>query len=191
MAVPYFDVFVALLVVYLVYSVWARLDPRLPLAAALLLLVAAVGVFAANDVASANALAASAFCLLGGGVVLILIDHFRGSRRTAPADGDSSRGTVAEGPPGEPADEGDLPPEQLLDHVEEELVPPVDAPGHEDDPHEEEGDPDGDHGERPEGKVGVEDREQDPQGNAGDEQGHEDMGAERMDALQDGELEDR
>src|SRR5208282_782400 len=136
MAIPYLEVFLALLGVYLVYSVWARLDPRYPIAAALALLVVTAIVDAANAVATANLLAEYVFCLLGGGVVLLLVDHLRPGH-AVPASGSDSRGSLgSQGPSAEPPDEGDPPAEQLLDHVQEHLVAPVDAAREHDRPDE-------------------------------------------------------
>jgi hypothetical protein len=77
MDVPYTEIFVGLLLVYLAYSVWARLDGRYPIGAALALLVVTAVVDAAGNVSAANALAEYVFFLLAGGVVLLLIEHVR------------------------------------------------------------------------------------------------------------------
>ncbi len=134
MAFPYLELFLGLLAVYLVYSALVRLDPRYPIVAALLLLVAAAVADAANQVNLANTLAEYVFCLLAGGVVLLLVDHVR-----SPAPPSPSGSTSGEAPTQaatETAHEGDGPPDQALDGLEEQLVPPVDAPGAENDDHE-------------------------------------------------------
>ena len=99
---PYTVVFLGLLAVYVAYSIWTRLDGRLPIAAALVLLVAAAALDAAGSVAAANTLAEFVFYLLGAGVLLLLVEHVRASRAPAP-ERDA-------GPPGE-RDGADLPPE--------------------------------------------------------------------------------
>lgn len=134
MVVPYLEVFLALLGVYLIYSVWVRLDPRFPIVGALVLLVATALVDAANEVPAANTLAEFVFCLLAAGVLLLLVDHLRTSRSVASG---SAGGAGTGHPAGQATNEGDRPSEQLFDHVQEELVPPVDAPGREHDPDEE------------------------------------------------------
>ena len=85
MDVPYNAIFLGLLVAYLAYSVWARLDGRYPIAAALVLLVATAVVDAAGDTGAANSLAEFVFFLLAGGVVLLLIEHVRGRPEAATA----------------------------------------------------------------------------------------------------------
>ena len=82
MTFPYVPAFLVLLVVYMAYSAWARLDPRYPIAGALLLLVVTAIVDAAGSIDVANTLAEFVFFLLAAGVVLLLIDHVRGEPRT-------------------------------------------------------------------------------------------------------------
>jgi len=77
MDVPYTEIFLGLLVAYMVYSVWARLDGRIPIGAALVLLVVTAIVDAAGDVDAANSLAEFVFFLLAAGVVLLLVEHLR------------------------------------------------------------------------------------------------------------------
>jgi hypothetical protein len=72
--------FLAVLAVYVLYSAWARLDSRLPLAAAVALLAATVVSDAVGALGTANVLAAYVFYLLCAGVVLLLIDHIRAER---------------------------------------------------------------------------------------------------------------
>jgi len=110
MSFPYSVVFVGLLLAYLVYSAWARLDPRFPVAAALVLLAATAVVDALGAVGTANALAGYVFFLLAGGVVLLLVDHVRGR-----ASGDAgAAGSAGPAPPTESADERHLPPKDPL-----------------------------------------------------------------------------
>ncbi len=77
----YTAVFLGLLVAYMAYSLWARLDGRLPVAAALVLLAVAAILDALGASASANTVAEFVFFLLGAGVVLLLIEHLRAGRR--------------------------------------------------------------------------------------------------------------
>jgi hypothetical protein len=77
MAFPYVPVFLGLLVTYMVYSEWARLDSRYLIASALLLLVVTALVDAAGSTSLANTLAEFVFFLLAAGVVLLLVDHVR------------------------------------------------------------------------------------------------------------------
>lgn len=75
MTFPFVPAFLVLLAVYMVYSAWARLDPRYPIGAALLLLVVTAIVDAAGSTGVANTLAEFVFFLLAAGVVLLLLDH--------------------------------------------------------------------------------------------------------------------
>lgn len=79
----YTALFLALLVAYMAYSIWARLDGRLPVAAALVLLLAAAVLDALGATAAATTLAEFVFFLLGAGVVLLLIEHVRAGRSGA------------------------------------------------------------------------------------------------------------
>jgi hypothetical protein len=126
---PYVPVFLALLLVYAVYSAWARLDPRLPLAAALVLLVATGAIDAAGDPAAANVLAELVLALLAVGIVLVLVDRMRGPAASSAAPARDS----------ESADlpkEGERSSDQTLDRPQEEAVALVDAPGDEHDEEE-------------------------------------------------------
>ncbi len=97
---PYVVVFVVLLVVYVGYSLWARLDPRYPIGAALVLLIVAAVTDAAGGVGAANVLAEFVFLLLGAGVLLLLLEHVREGRRSATpsggATGDAQAADAAE-----------------------------------------------------------------------------------------------
>ncbi len=127
MSFPYVDVFLALLVVYMGYSVWSGLDSRYPIAAALVLLVVTAVIDATGNVAVANTLAEYVFFLLGAGVVLLLIDHVRDSRREAHATGTSAG--PAQGKTAETAQPGKRTADQSLDGVEQQPVPIIDASG--------------------------------------------------------------
>lgn len=127
MSFPYVESFLALLVAYMGYSVWAGLDARYPIAAALALLVATAIVDASGNTAAANTLAEYVFFLLGAGVVLLLIDHVRDSRRRSSDPVHPS----AQGESAQTAEPGERPTDQALDRVEQQPVPVVDAPGRE------------------------------------------------------------
>ncbi len=101
MAFPYVPAFLALLVVYMAYSEWARLDSRYLIASALVLLVATALVDAAGATDLANTLAEFVFFLLAAGVVGVLLDHQRAAApapppRTAPrSQGRAPAGSIA------------------------------------------------------------------------------------------------
>jgi hypothetical protein len=135
-AFPYLDLFLGLFAVYLVYSALVRLDARYPIGAALLLLVVAAVADAANAVDLANTLAEYVFCLLAGGVLLLLVEHVRSPAASSAPAGGSGEGPTTEGAPTEPTDQGDLSSDQSLHGLKEQLVPPVDASGGDDDYHE-------------------------------------------------------
>jgi hypothetical protein len=129
---PYVAVFVGLLVAYMVYSEWARLDSRYLIAAALVLLVATALVDAAGSTDAANTLAEFVFFLLAGGVVLLLVDHVRERPSVRePSAGDSAPGTREPDPP-DAAQERQRPADQSLERPEEQLIPLVHAPGQQD-----------------------------------------------------------
>lgn len=127
MSFPYTEVFLGLLLAYMVYSVWVGLDARYPIAAALVLLVATAVVDALGNVASANTLAEFVFFLLGAGVVLLLIEHVREGRRAEGATGRSGSGSTAETVPPNSSHPDEREAEQSLDGVEQEPVPLVHA----------------------------------------------------------------
>lgn len=79
-ALLYMEMFLALLVAYLVSSEWSGIDSRYPIAMALIVLLAAVVVAAVGDTSVANALAGFVFFLLAGGVLLMVVDHVRDAR---------------------------------------------------------------------------------------------------------------
>jgi len=182
MDVPYITIFVGLLVAYMAYSVWANVDGRYPIGAALALLVVTAVVDAAGDTNAANELAEFVFFLLAGGVVLLLIEHVRD--RSSPNRAPASGGGPPQGVPPEASEERKRPTDQALHGLEEKPVPLVDRPGGEDRDHEEQRDADSEDGQRPEGKLGMEDPEDKADGNGGgDERGHE-VPVERMDPRQ-------
>jgi hypothetical protein len=146
-AVPYVPIFLGLLLAYMVYSQWARLDSRYPIAGALALLVATAVVDAAGDLAAANTLAEFVFFLLAAGVVLLLLDHARGAH-PAPRSTDSGLGSGQAEPPQAP-EKGQGTTEQSLDRPEEKSVAVIDAARQQHDQDEQSGDPDPDHGEAP------------------------------------------
>lgn len=122
MDVPYTYVFGALLLIYMVYSQWAGLDSRYPIAAALVLLVGAAIVDASGASAVANTLSVFVFLLLAAGVVLLLADHVRASRRAARSGADA---TAAQPP--EAAEEVQATSEDPLHGLEEQLVSRIHA----------------------------------------------------------------
>jgi hypothetical protein len=147
---PFTEVFLALLVAYMAYSVWAGLDARYPIAAALLLLVVTAVVDALGNTGTANTLAEFVFFLLGAGVLLLLIDHVRESR-AAPQAEPTGLASPAPGEATQPADERERPSQHPLDRLEQQPVPVVDAPGRDHEHQEEAGDAEG---ESDEGEVG-------------------------------------
>lgn len=89
--------FLAVLLVYMVYSQWVHLDSRYPVAAALVLLVIDAIVDAGGDTNLANTLAIYVFFLLSAGVLLLLVDHAREARShpTAEPEGASDLSETA------------------------------------------------------------------------------------------------
>ena len=112
--------FLGLLLIYMVYSEWARLDSRYLVGAALLLLIITAVVDAAGETGVANTLSAYVFFLLAGGVVLLLVDHVReersralhatrgGRKQKGPGDGDGGEKPEGETSP-DPEDPLDAP----------------------------------------------------------------------------------
>jgi hypothetical protein len=150
MAFPYLAIFGVLLLLYMAYSLWERLDPRYLIGAGLVLLVATAITEAAGYATAANLLAEYVFFLLGGGVLLLLLDPFLrargkvgGSSLQRPAD--------AEEHPADAAQQRDLPPEQPLDHLEQQPIPLIDAPGGHDDQEEQPRDAQGQDRQQPPG----------------------------------------
>ncbi len=139
MAVPYLEVFGVLLVGYMAYSFWERIDPRYPIAAGLLLLVATAVTEALGASASADVLAEYVFLLLVAGVVLLLLEQLRG-RRNRPATPLPQGSAHPEEHSTDPSQQRDLPTQEPLDHLEQQPVALVDAPGGHDDQKEQAGD---------------------------------------------------
>ena len=98
--------FLAVLLVYMVYSQWAHLDSRYLVGGALLLLVVTAVVDAAGLTGEANVLAVYVFYLLAGGVMLLLVDHVR-EERAAARRRRSRRGTPGGRPVAAPRPSGD------------------------------------------------------------------------------------
>jgi len=120
MSFPYVSAFLILLLAYMIYSEWARLDSRYPIAAALALLVATAIVDAAGAVAAANTLAEYVFFLLAGGVVLLLVDHMREGRAVPGAGGaaGSAPSVPGESEAAEAAEERQGPADEPFDSAE-------------------------------------------------------------------------
>jgi len=147
MDVPYTAIFVGLLVAYMVYSVWARLDGRYPIGAALALLVVTAIVDASGATETANTLAEFVFFLLGGGVVLLLIEHLR--ERAAPKPPTAPESLPPESVPSEPPEERKGTTQEPFERLEQQPVAVVDGPGHEDRHDEPEGKPEPEDGKGP------------------------------------------
>jgi hypothetical protein len=156
MAFPYLLVFGVLLLLYLVYSFWERLDPRYPIGAALVLLVATAVTEAVGAGPAADTLAEYVFVLLVGGVVLLLLDRVRNRPVLGETEVSLVGGTVAsEQQSSDPADQGQGTAQEPLDHLQQEPVAPVDAAGGHDDQDEQPRDPQPHEGEGPERDGGV------------------------------------
>lgn len=100
--------FLALLLAYMVYSQWTRLDSRYLILAALVLLVITAAVDAAGAIGTANVLAVYVFYLLAGGVLLLVIDHIReerASRSSAPPKTPAATERMAPSPKAAAGDE--------------------------------------------------------------------------------------
>ncbi len=86
---------------YAGYSLWARLDPRYLLGAALLMVIAAAVLEALGDVAAANALAVDTFFAFLAGLVVLVLDRAISERR---ATRNLGRAAGPAEPAGEPTD---------------------------------------------------------------------------------------
>ncbi len=119
MALPYEAIFLGLLIAYMIYSQWIRLDSRYPIAGALLLLVAAAVADALGQSDAANTLAIYVFFLLAGGVLLLLLDHIREERQKAVASHRTSGPAWRQSgePPAETPYERQGPAQQALDDL--------------------------------------------------------------------------
>lgn len=107
--------FLVLLLVYMVYSQWARLDSRLPIVGGIALILIAAVLDADQLLAAAQVLALYGLFLLGGGTVLILVDHGRAA--WGKGAGDSAGG--AHEPAADPPDQGNPAPEQPFHRLEQ------------------------------------------------------------------------
>lgn len=137
--VPYQEVFLVLLTVYVAYSIWARLDPLWPIYGALVVLGGAAlaeGLGASN---AGNELALDVIFLLMAGVALLAVE-----RRRVP--GGSAAGPAPSDPPGaDPPQKDQLSTEHPLDHLQGQGVAVVDGAGQQNDPDEHTGDGEPDH----------------------------------------------
>ena len=144
--------FVGLLLAYMAYSVWARLDPRYPVAGGVGLLIVAGIADASGAYSAAGVLGIYAFFLFGAGVLLLTIDTARKPRRetlVVPAGGVEPATERGEAP-----DERHRATEEPLHGLEKETVPVVDRPGHDHDQEEEAPDPEHDQREKPQRRGG-------------------------------------
>ncbi len=105
MAVPYPEIFLALLAAYLLYSMWARLDSRYPIAMALGLLFVAALADGLGKAATANGYAEYVFFLLAGAIALLVVDHLRSETEETRGSGASGPGALLGPGPDPPADE--------------------------------------------------------------------------------------
>jgi hypothetical protein len=131
---PFQELFLLLLVGYGVYSAWASLNPRLPVYAALVLLLVAAIADWSGAVGAANNIALDVAFLLMAGVALIALDRWRHRDRLVV------RPATADTPGTEPTKEHEPSTQHSLDDLESERVPVVDAAGQEHDQHERAGD---------------------------------------------------
>ena len=90
----YTEVFLGLLAVYVIYSLVTKLDGRLPVGAALVLLVVAAVLDSTGASGTANTLASYVFFLLAAGVFLLVVEHLR-ERRAAERSGVAPAGQPA------------------------------------------------------------------------------------------------
>ncbi len=99
MPFPYVATFLALLLGYLIYSAWARLDARYPIVAAIVLFAAAAGADGLGNFPLSVTLSEFSALLLGAGVLLLLVDAAR-ERRAAARSGSG----IGPPPDAEPSD---------------------------------------------------------------------------------------
>lgn len=187
MDVPYAEIFVALLLAYMVYSVWARLDGRYPIVAALVLLVVTAVVDAAGDASTANTLAEYVFFLLAAGVVLLVIEQVRA--RPAPAATAPSGSPTTEGVAPETAQQREGSSEQPFERLEEQPVSLVDRTGGEDQAHEQGRDREPEDGEGPPGEGRVKEDQGDRDRHRGGDDGEDKVPVERVDPREKPELD--
>ncbi len=115
--------FLGLLLIYMIYSEWVKLDSRYLVGAALLLLIITAVVDAAGATGVANTLSAYVFYLLAGGVMLLLVDHVREERRRALR---AAKGGRTQKGPGE-GDAGEKPEGEASPNPEDPLGAPEGA----------------------------------------------------------------
>ncbi|MGI0130333.1 MAG: hypothetical protein ACREDE_05755 [Thermoplasmata archaeon] len=118
MPFPFVAAFLALLLAYMVYSEWVRLDSRYLIAAALVLLVVTALVDAIGSTGLANTFAEFVFFLLGAGVVLLLVDHAREGLPVRDGPKPRSRLRSWKTEAAEPPDERQGPTDQSLERSE-------------------------------------------------------------------------
>ena len=150
---PYLEAFLGLLLVYMVYSQWTRLDSRYPIAAALVLLVAAAVANAVGNLPIANNLATYAFFLLVAGVVLLVVDRVRESRTRKPSAALDRPPPRPEAPATDAANGGEPVTEQTFDRLEEELISRVKTSRQQNDEHEQSDDRESNQRKRPERRA--------------------------------------
>ena len=114
----YTELYAGLLVAYVAYATWAGLDPRIPFAGALVLVLGGAAVVAYGDPGTGEVLGVFGFLtLLAGFAAGLLPERWR--RRTRPG-----------GPkPAEPVDQRQSPPDPALHDLQQQPVAVVDGPG--------------------------------------------------------------
>jgi hypothetical protein len=117
-AFPFVPAFLLVLLTYMGYSEWARLDSRYLIVGALGLLLVTAVVDAAGATDRANTLAEFVFLLLAGGVVLLLVDHLRDRPPAPPGRGWFSGLRTGKPDPSDAPQEQQRPADQSLDGPE-------------------------------------------------------------------------
>jgi hypothetical protein len=139
-SVPYQELFLVLLAVYVAYSVWARLNPLWPVYGALVALGVAALAEAVRATHAGDELALDVVFLLMAGVALLAVERWRSPVGSGP-------GRPSSDPPGtDPAQQDHPTPHHPLDDLEGQGVAMVDAPRQKDDQDEHPGDGEPDHG---------------------------------------------
>jgi hypothetical protein len=133
-------------VAYLGYSLWARLDARYPIVAALGLLVVAGAMDGVGQVDLANTLVVYVFLLMAGGVGLLLVDQVRRNARPIASAQRPAQGAEAETPGPDPAKDGQAPTQETLDGLQQQPVALVEASAQKHHQHEQPYDPEGEEG---------------------------------------------
>jgi hypothetical protein len=116
---PLVEIFLGLLLLYMVYSQWRGLDSRYPIVAALILLVVTALVDAGGDLNAANTLAEFVFFLLAAGVILLLVDHVREARHGPGSPRRDDRSIRADPPATDPMEQTERPTDHSLDRFEQ------------------------------------------------------------------------